>query len=178
VDRSEVTITLPLSGHGLGVILTALGIGAATAVVFLILKEQERNTERAPLALLTAFGWLVVPIWVALFAGTLWQVWLILSGGDSALVGAGRLGAGALLAALLGAPFVIWGDGAETSDAALPEGGPHHRPDHGGGGAVGGGGGRPEDRGGQDAGDHGAQYRGADRRDPVAGADRAGLDDP
>jgi uncharacterized protein YjbI with pentapeptide repeats len=109
VDRSEVTITLPLSGHGLGVILTALGIGAATAVVFLILKEQERNTERAPLALLTAFGWLVVPIWVALFAGTLWQVWLILSGGDSALVGAGRLGAGALLAALLGAPFVIWG---------------------------------------------------------------------
>jgi uncharacterized protein YjbI with pentapeptide repeats len=98
-----------MSGHGLGVIVTALGIALATGFVFLILREQERKTERAPLALLIAFGWLVVPVWVVLFAGTLWQVWLILSGGDSSLVGAGRLGAGALLAALLGAPFVIWG---------------------------------------------------------------------
>jgi len=109
MDHSNVTITLPMTGHGLGVILTALGIGVGSWIIWLVLSEKTQRTERTPLALLTAFGWFLLPFWLLLFAGTLWQVWLMLSGVPSVLTGQTPLGTGALLAALLGAPFLVWG---------------------------------------------------------------------
>lgn len=104
----QVTVTLPISQTAGWVILTALGIAAATVLVWLTLEESRRDRPRGPLALLTAFGWAMVPIWLLIFAGTLWQLWAMLTGSASSLTGGG-LGAGALIAAVLGAPFVIWG---------------------------------------------------------------------
>jgi len=109
MDHSNVTVTLPMTEHGFVVILTALGIGVGSWVVWLVMKEQERKTARAPLAVLIAFAWCMLPVWLAIFSGTLWQVWLMLSGASSALGSGPSLGMGALLAALLGAPFLVWG---------------------------------------------------------------------
>jgi len=104
----QVTVTLPISQTAGWVILTALGIAAATVLVWLTLEESRRDRPRGPLTLLTAFGWAMVPIWLLIFAGTLWQLWAMLTGSASSLT-SGGLGAGALIAAVLGAPFVIWG---------------------------------------------------------------------
>lgn len=109
MDPTDITITLPLSWQGFYVILTAAGIAAMTGLIFLTLGEHERKRERASLGLLTAFAWLLLPVWLLLFAGTLWQVWYLLTGAPSMLAGKTPLGTGALLAALLGAPFVVWG---------------------------------------------------------------------
>jgi hypothetical protein len=109
MDQSYVTITLPLTEHGLGVILTALGIGAGTGIVWLIVSEQGRAPRNRPANPLVAFAGIMAPVWLVIFAGTLWQVWLMLSGVPSVLAGQTPLGTGALLAALLGAPFLVWG---------------------------------------------------------------------
>jgi uncharacterized protein YjbI with pentapeptide repeats len=131
MDHSNVTITLPLTGHGLGVILTALGIGVGTGIVWLLLSEQGRAPRGTATSLLGAFAVVMAPIWLVIFAGTLWQVWLMLSGAPSASGSGPSLGMGALLAALLGAPFLVWGTVlkqrnteiqhrlAELNDAAL-----------------------------------------------------------
>jgi len=105
----QITITLPLTERGLWVILSAIGLAAATGLVWLTLSEQDRKTSRTPLSWLIAFGWVLLPLWLAIFCATLWQVWGLLTGAGSILTGPGSLGAGALIAALLGAPFVIWG---------------------------------------------------------------------
>ncbi|MCC5984089.1 MAG: pentapeptide repeat-containing protein, partial [Rhodobacteraceae bacterium] len=80
--------------------------------MFLTLDSAERKSDRDPLArALQAFGWVYAPIWLAIFGGTLWALWLVFSGTESpiALEGYSSLGLGALIAALLGAPFLIWG---------------------------------------------------------------------
>lgn len=107
MDQTDLTITLPLSAQQGQIILLALGIAVASVIVWAATETETRKP--APLALLKAFGWAMVPIWLLLFGGTLWQVWQMLSGADTAFTGRQSLGAGALVAALLGAPFVVWG---------------------------------------------------------------------
>ncbi|WP_081508026.1 pentapeptide repeat-containing protein [Roseovarius mucosus] len=107
MDQTDLTITLPLSAQQGQIILFALGIAVASVIVWVATETETRKPS--PLALLKAFGWAMVPIWLLLFGGTLWQVWQMLSGGDTAFAGRQSLGAGALVAALLGAPFVVWG---------------------------------------------------------------------
>ena len=107
MEQTDLTITLPLSAQQGQIILLALGIAAASLLVWIATETETRKP--GPLALLKAFGWAMVPIWLLLFGGTLWQVWQMLSGGDTAFADRQSLGAGALVAALLGAPFVVWG---------------------------------------------------------------------
>ncbi|WP_420325733.1 pentapeptide repeat-containing protein [Mameliella sp.] len=57
---------------------------------------------------LTALGWALLPFWFLLLAGTLWHLWLLFSGMESFLDNVG-FGMGAVVAAFLGGPFVIWG---------------------------------------------------------------------
>ena len=109
MDHSNVTVTLPMTEHGFVVILTALGIGVGTGIVWLVLREQGRAPRENPTSLLAAFAVIMGPVWLLIFAGTLWQVWLMLAGVPSALGSGPSLGMGALLAALLGAPFLVWG---------------------------------------------------------------------
>ncbi|WP_372615318.1 pentapeptide repeat-containing protein [Aquicoccus sp.] len=105
----QTTVTLPISEQALWVILSAIGLAALTGLLWLTLNEQDRKTERDPLSLLTAFGWVLLPVWLVIFVATLWQVWLVVIGGTGTLSDSTSLGTGALIAALLGAPFVIWG---------------------------------------------------------------------
>ncbi|KPP88182.1 MAG: Pentapeptide repeats (8 copies) [Rhodobacteraceae bacterium HLUCCO07] len=105
----HTTITLPISEQALWVILSAIALAALTGLLWLTLNEQDRKAERDPLTLLTALGWALLPIWLLIFTATLWQVWLVVTGGTSTLTSTTTLGTGALIAALLGAPFVIWG---------------------------------------------------------------------
>ncbi|NYS23997.1 pentapeptide repeat-containing protein [Rhodobacteraceae bacterium 2376] len=108
----RITLTLPMTQQGLGVLALALLIAVLTGVMFLILDGAERKTDRDPLSrALQAFGWVYAPIWLLILSGTLWALWLVFSGTESpiALEGYSSLGLGALIAALLGAPFVIWG---------------------------------------------------------------------
>jgi uncharacterized protein YjbI with pentapeptide repeats len=107
MEQTDLTITLPLSAQQGQIILLALGIAVASVIVWAATETKTRKPT--PLALLKAFGWAMVPFWLLLFGGTLWQVWQMLSGGDTAFAGRQSLGAGALVAALLGAPFVVWG---------------------------------------------------------------------
>ena len=109
MTHDPITLSLPVSAYQLGVIATALGIALLTGLIALILSEQGRNRPRDPATVLAAFAWAMVPVWLVTFAATLWQVWQLLTGAPTVLIGPGSLGAGALIAALLGAPFVVWG---------------------------------------------------------------------
>lgn len=107
-----MTITLPLTEHGLNVLLVALLIALLSGVVWLALGADGQKSARDPARrALEAFGWIYMPVWLVILAGTLWALWLVFSGSESpiALDGFRSLGLGALIAALLGAPFVIWG---------------------------------------------------------------------
>ena len=106
---TPITVTLPLTQTGAYVLLTALGIAAATGLVYLTLYGQEAKPRPNPaMDWLTALGWAMVPVWFTLLGGTLWHLWLLFAGKDSFLSETG-FGMGAVVAAFLGGPFVIWG---------------------------------------------------------------------
>ena len=106
---TPITVTLPLTQTGAFVLLTALGIAAATGLVYLTLYGQEAKPRPNPaMDWLTALGWAMVPVWFTLLGGTLWHLWLLFEGKDSFLSETG-FGMGAVIAAFLGGPFVIWG---------------------------------------------------------------------
>lgn len=102
-----IEITLPITEHAGAVLATAFGVAVMSFLVWLILDELDKE-PRKPITFLIALGWVLAPVWLFLLAGTLWQLWLMMSGLDNDLKGSG-LGTGALIAAMLGAPFVIWG---------------------------------------------------------------------
>lgn len=106
---TPITVTLPLTQTGAYILLTALGIAAATGLVYLTLYGQEAKARPNPaMDLLTALGWAMVPVWFTLLGGTLWHLWLLATTGSSFLTDS-SFGLGAVIAAFLGGPFVIWG---------------------------------------------------------------------
>lgn len=111
MDRpAHITVTLPISEVGAQMILSALVLALATAVAYLMISETGGATRqtRGATGWLKAVGFVFVPIWTLLLVGTLWHLWRLFSGESLALTGPAGLGSGALIAALLGAPFVIW----------------------------------------------------------------------
>jgi len=108
-----VSVTLPLTERGLGVLLVMLLLVTLTGMVWLALSQMEGKPKRAPAFLtLISFTYVFVPIWLFLFAGTLWSIWWAFNGEPFALTASGSgglFGLGAIVAALLGAPFVVWG---------------------------------------------------------------------
>ncbi|WP_179141863.1 pentapeptide repeat-containing protein [Salibaculum halophilum] len=104
-----VTLTLPLTQAGAQVLLAALGIALATGLVYLMLDAQGGKQRSDPaMDWLKALGVALVPVWLILLGGTLWHLWLLFDGQASVLGDAG-FGMGAVIAAFLGGPFVIWG---------------------------------------------------------------------
>jgi|GEM_PF-5823581 len=111
MSNDYISVTLPLTQQGLNVIVVAVFIAIVTGVIWLALSVSDSDRPDPARRALEAFGWVYAPIWMIVFAGTLWALWQVFSGGDSPLAADGfrSLGLGALIAALLGAPFVIWG---------------------------------------------------------------------
>jgi hypothetical protein len=106
---TPVTLTLPLTQAGAQVLLAALGIALATGAVYLMLRLWRRRPRADPAVdLLKALGAALVPVWLILLGGTLWHLWLLFDGQESVLGDTG-FGMGAVIAAFLGGPFVIWG---------------------------------------------------------------------
>ena len=108
-ETAPVTVTLDfLSWQGLGTLLAMLGIAVATALAWLMLNASERRPPATPDAWFKALAWVLLPVWLWILAATLWGLWLVFNGHGGPL-GEGSLGLGALIAASLGAPFVIYG---------------------------------------------------------------------
>ena len=111
MSSDYISVTLPLTQQGLNVIVVALFIAILTGVIWLALSDRENERPDPARRALEAFGWVYMPIWLIIFAATLWSLWQVFPGVGSPVAQDGfrSLGLGALIAALLGAPFVIWG---------------------------------------------------------------------
>lgn len=105
-----LTVTLPITVTGAKVLLATLGLMLASGLVWLMMNAPDRQERRRDVLTdaLTALGWALLPFWFLLLAGTLWHLWLLFSGMESFLDNVG-FGMGAVVAAFLGGPFVIWG---------------------------------------------------------------------
>ena len=109
MTSDPVTLTLPfLTWQGMYVLLTALGILIATGLMWLILNGAERARPATLESWAKAGAWVLGPVWLWLLGATLWGLWQVFNGAPSPLA-SGSLGLGALIAAFLGAPFVIYG---------------------------------------------------------------------
>ena len=109
MNSDPVTLTLPfLTSQGLNVILAAIGVFIAVGLVWLMLTGAEREKPPALENWFKALTWVLLPVWVLLLAATLWGLWLVFNGQPSPLSDT-SFGLGALIAAFLGAPFVIYG---------------------------------------------------------------------
>lgn len=107
MGMEQVTFTFSISAAVLGVGATLVAIIIASVLVWSTLPNNRSDTARNPRVLLTGFGWVLSPIWLILLAATLWRIFEMLIVGTPSF-GGSSLGAGALIVALLGAPFLIW----------------------------------------------------------------------
>ncbi|CUH76559.1 pentapeptide repeat-containing protein [Tropicibacter naphthalenivorans] len=104
------TLTFPVSPLVGQVLLAAIALALTTGIAFWVLKKvRPTPTSSNALTLLQAFALIFAPIWTLVLGGTLWNLWLLFTEGGSVLKEAQGLGIGALIAALLGSPFVVWG---------------------------------------------------------------------
>ena len=100
-----VTIAVPWASLSIG--LVAGGIALLSLVVGLMLHASDRPGRPPGFEfVLTALGVVLAPVWLWLLGAVIWSLWQAFARPDPA--GALGLGTGALIAALLGAPFVIW----------------------------------------------------------------------
>jgi uncharacterized protein YjbI with pentapeptide repeats len=105
-----VTLTLPFLTHqGLGVLLAMLGLAGVSLLIWLMLGGEGRDRQSGLDRWLAALGWMLGAAWLWLLAGTLWGLWQVFNGDTDGPLSTGSLGLGALIAAFLGAPFVIYG---------------------------------------------------------------------
>ncbi|TVS03880.1 MAG: hypothetical protein EA407_05585, partial [Rhodobacteraceae bacterium] len=110
MNNDPVTLTLPfLTWQGLTVLLVALGVFIAVGLVWVMLTGAEREKPPALESWFTALAWVLLPVWVLLLAATLWGMWEVFNGIKGAALADTSFGLGALIAAFLGAPFVIYG---------------------------------------------------------------------
>ncbi|MCC5957993.1 MAG: pentapeptide repeat-containing protein [Rhodobacteraceae bacterium] len=114
MSNDYISVTLPLTQQGLNVIVVAVFIAIVTGVIWLALSVSDNERPDPARRALEAFGWVYALIWFFLFGGVVISIWWVFNGlpspfslaqGDG---GAGLLGLGTLIAALLGAPFVLW----------------------------------------------------------------------
>ena len=108
MSQDPITLTLPLTETQGDVLLLALGLALAFGLVFLMLSASETKSAPTAATMAKAAAWALAPVWMVLFAATLWNLWQLLTGAPSDLNGSSNLGTGALIVALLGAPFLIW----------------------------------------------------------------------
>ncbi|MCC5972053.1 MAG: pentapeptide repeat-containing protein [Pararhodobacter sp.] len=105
----SVTIEFPITSQGLNVLVMGAVVAGLTLLVWGILLGVAGRERRMTFRLLIrAFSGVYGVIWFAVFGAVLWSLWQIFSGLGAPLSGAATLGPGAVIVALLGAPFVIW----------------------------------------------------------------------
>ena len=105
-----VTLTLPfLTWQGLNVLLAAFGVVAATGLVWLMLSDAEREKPPRLESLGNALAWVLGAVWLWILGATLWGLWQVFNNVEGATLADTSFGLGALLAAALGAPFVVYG---------------------------------------------------------------------
>ena len=108
MQDDRVTVTLPLSQQGLNIVVVTAAVAVLIGVIWLILEETGKQRDAArPEKLLTALGWVLAPIWLLLLGAILVTLWQLLAHPEQGRDGF-ALGTGAVLVALLGAPFLIW----------------------------------------------------------------------
>lgn len=110
MNTDPVTLTLPfLTWQGLNVLLAALGVAGATGLVWLMLTGAERDHSPKLESWFKPMAVVLGVVWIWLLGATLWGLWQVFNGVEGAPLAGGSLGLGALIAAFLGAPFVIYG---------------------------------------------------------------------
>ncbi len=103
-------VTLPyLTNQGLNALIVAVVIAGAIGLMWLMLTSTERKRPLRAEDWMTALAWTLGPIWVLLLGATLWGLWQVFNGIEGATLSDTSFGLGALIAAFLGAPFVIYG---------------------------------------------------------------------
>jgi uncharacterized protein YjbI with pentapeptide repeats len=117
-----VTLTLPFLTHqGLGVLLATLGLAGVSLLIWLMLGGEGRDRQSGLDRWLAALGWMLGVAWLWLLAGTLWGLWQVFNGDTDGPLSKGSLGLGALIAAFLGAPFVIYGTWLKHKNSRLEQ---------------------------------------------------------
>lgn len=110
MNTDPVTLTLPfLTWQGLNVLLAALGVAGATGLIWLMLTGAERDHPPKLESWFKPMAVVLGVVWIWLLGATLWGLWQVFNGVEGAPLAGGSLGLGALIAAFLGAPFVIYG---------------------------------------------------------------------
>ena len=110
MNSETVSIPLPfLTWQGLSVLLAALGVAVATGLVWLMLNAAARKRPPLVESWFKALAWVLLPVWFWLLGATLWGLWQVFNGVEGAALAESSFGLGALLAAGLGAPFVVYG---------------------------------------------------------------------
>lgn len=98
-----------LTWQGAHTLLAGVLVAAVAALVLLMLLGSEREKPIKPESWFSAAGWALLPVWVWLLGATLWGLWQVFNGVKDAPLASGSLGLGALIAAFLGAPFLVYG---------------------------------------------------------------------
>jgi len=109
MNSELVQITLPLTQEGLlGAALLLVLFGVVALALF---GDGSKSNDEPMVRALKAFAWVYGVVWLFVFLGTLQTLWFVFTGTGPEGHGEDMrsLGMGALIAALLGAPFVIWG---------------------------------------------------------------------
>lgn len=120
--ESEITIRMPLPSDGLETVLVLFGIGALLTLILGAL--QHRQSVAKALSWLTVHPWenasrpvnllswvamvCVGPLAAILFVLAVNEAFTLLANEGESETGAGSLGRGAVIVALISAPFVIW----------------------------------------------------------------------
>ncbi|PZX39329.1 pentapeptide repeat protein [Roseinatronobacter thiooxidans] len=98
-----------LTWQGVHTLLAGVLALIVVALVWLMLFGAERAQPVTFESWFKAAALGLFPVWVWLLGATLWGVWQVFNGVEGAPLASGSLGLGALIAAFLGAPFVIYG---------------------------------------------------------------------
>lgn len=105
-----VTLTLPFLTHqGLHVLLVTLCLAGASVLIWRMLRGEGRDRQSGLDRWLAGMGWILGAAWLWLLAGTLWGLWQVFNGVQDGPLSTSSVSLGALIAAFLGAPFVIYG---------------------------------------------------------------------
>ena len=110
MNEPYLTITLPITETAGLTLLASIGVAGLTGLVWLILDGMNRQGARDedPLArAVRALGLVLLPVWFWLLGAAIVSLWRMF-GGTAPDTPATGLGTGALIVALLSAPFVIW----------------------------------------------------------------------
>lgn len=110
MTSDPVTLTLPfLTWHGFYALLAQLLVITVALLAWQAHKHRKWTQPEQLAGLLIPLAWAFIPFWLFVLGATVWRLGQILYGVEVVSLASGSLGLGALIAALLGAPFVIYG---------------------------------------------------------------------